>query len=81
MNGVSFLKMIELVGLFPWNTCVKQGEIFHSTDHFVRAVIRNALNKVWIAMFIRGHWGALPPVLSQPWYLLQSAVSASSHQA
>lgn len=76
--GVSFLKMIELVGLFPWNTWVKQGEIFHSTDHFAHAVITNALNKVWIAMFTRGHRGALPPVLSQSkvgcWHFLISSV-------
>lgn len=24
--GVTFLKMIEVVGLFPWNTCVEQGD-------------------------------------------------------
>lgn len=30
--GVSFLKMIELVGLFPWNTWGEQGERFHHTD-------------------------------------------------
>lgn len=28
--GVSFLKMIEVVGLFPWNTWIHQIEMFQN---------------------------------------------------
>lgn len=39
MYGVSFLKMIELVGLFPWKTCDKQRNDFNYRGHFVQSSI------------------------------------------
>lgn len=70
--GLSFLKMIELVGLFPWNTWVKQGEISHNQT----ALCMPSSQMLLICfLFIHGHWGALPPTPS----LLYSWCSLVSH--
>lgn len=64
--GLSFLKMMELVGLFPWNTWNKQdGEGFHHADHLVHDTFIKALTEVWIQqscvfMVTGGHYFLTP---------------------
>lgn len=45
--GLSFLKIIELVGLFPWNTFIKQGQKWQQMS----------LICVSVAVFTHAHWG------------------------